>query len=279
MICLYLILRLFIISILTNKVTFMSLMNIDPKLCKRWQFADRSEFEFGNLSTLAEDIRKNGQINPVIARSIKDPKYRYEIIAGSRRWKACLLNDLPLSAIVDNYNDEKAAMIQIKENSKEPLSDYSKGMNYSRIIESCNITQTALAINLNYTRNRLINFLAFAKLPEKIWQAVQVPDKVSSRTAAALLALSNKGEEYNNAIIEIAEEIRSGAGSTTIERLVNQIVNGKFEGNIKDEEEMIVSPEGQAIASWKKGALTFSKDLDIDRKKLNKMLIEFFKSE
>lgn len=41
---------------------------VDPSSCKRWAFADRAEFEFGNIHELAEDIEKNGQINPVIIR-------------------------------------------------------------------------------------------------------------------------------------------------------------------------------------------------------------------
>jgi ParB family chromosome partitioning protein len=63
----------------------MEIQSIDPKQCKRWKFADRSDFEFGKIWELAEDIKRNGQIDPAIIRPVKDPEYRYEVIAGSRR--------------------------------------------------------------------------------------------------------------------------------------------------------------------------------------------------
>ena len=63
-------------------------------------------FEFGDLSILAESIRKHGQIEPVYVRALQDhPKFKYEVLAGSRRWKACLNEDLTMKAIVNNVSD------------------------------------------------------------------------------------------------------------------------------------------------------------------------------
>ena len=74
---------------------------INPKDCRRWQYADRSSFEMGDLFLLAEDIKQNGQIEPIIVRSLKgSSELKYEVIAGSRRWQACLQHNLPLKAIV-----------------------------------------------------------------------------------------------------------------------------------------------------------------------------------
>ena len=49
---------------------------------------------FFKIDELAEDILKNGQINPVLIRPYEDKNFKYEIIAGSRRWKACLLANI-----------------------------------------------------------------------------------------------------------------------------------------------------------------------------------------
>ena len=90
----------------------MQIVTVDPKDCIRWKYADRGNFEFGDVIELASDIKKNGQIEPVHLRLCKnDPKFKYEIIAGSRRWKACLDADLLLKAVIDDVSDEHAAII------------------------------------------------------------------------------------------------------------------------------------------------------------------------
>ena len=91
------------------KVT-MKVLNIDPATCKRWKFADRMESEFFKINELAEDILRNGQINPVLIRLSDDKDFKYELFAGSRRWKACLLASIPLKAILTEYDDRKAAI-------------------------------------------------------------------------------------------------------------------------------------------------------------------------
>jgi len=91
----------------------MEVIEIDPRLCTRWKYADRNSFEFGDTNILAEDIKRNGQITPVFVRTLKDNgKFKYEIIAGSRRLQACLAADLPLKAILTNVTDAEAATIK-----------------------------------------------------------------------------------------------------------------------------------------------------------------------
>ena len=71
-----------------------TIIEIDPRDCRRWKYADRSEFEFGDSNILAKDIEENGQIEPVIVREIDDDGFKYEVIAGSRRLRACLVGNL-----------------------------------------------------------------------------------------------------------------------------------------------------------------------------------------
>ena len=67
----------------------MQIIEINPRDCTRWKYADRSHFEFGNTRSLSEDIKENGQVEPVIVRPLLNSEYKYEIIAGSRRFQAC----------------------------------------------------------------------------------------------------------------------------------------------------------------------------------------------
>jgi ParB family chromosome partitioning protein len=100
--------------------------------------------------------------------------------------------------------------------------------------------------------------------------------KVSARSAETILALYKKSDDHKKALIEIAEEIRKGAGSVRIERMVNEILNGSFRD---EEEEVIAGHNGNTIAVWKKGGIFFSKNINFNKQKLNKLLIEFFKDE
>jgi len=53
---------------LLKKENEMEVVTVDPKKCDRWKLADRSSFEFGDMYALAQDILKNGQIEPVILK-------------------------------------------------------------------------------------------------------------------------------------------------------------------------------------------------------------------
>ena len=254
----------------------MEIIKIDPHLCTRWKYADRNSFEFGDINLLAEDIKRNGQINPIYVRPIKDDsKFKYEVIAGSRRLQACLTANLPIDAIVVETSDAEAATIQIKENEKLALSEYSKGLSYAKLQRDGKLTQEQLAKIVGCSITKMQNYLAFAKIDQDIWNAVSNMGRVSARAADTILALSKKSLAHKKAIIEIAEEIRKGAGTRRIEKLVNSIINTK--DSLK--EELITLPSGKVIGSWKKDGIIFSGTLNIDKEKISNLLVEFFKDK
>lgn len=146
----------------------MEVITVNSRECTRWPLADRSGFEFGDLHSLAEDIKKNGQIEPILARPSQNKDYKYEVITDSRRWKACLEADIPLIAIIKPLTDARAAIAQIKENQKLSLSDYSKGMSYSGLITGNVLTISELSQSLNCSKAKLHNFLSFAKVPGEV---------------------------------------------------------------------------------------------------------------
>lgn len=224
----------------------MDILTINPRECTRWHYADRSLFEFGDILALADDIKRNGQIEPVIIRSASDSNYKHEIIAGSRRWKACLDANLPLKAIFLHITDEEAAIIQIKENQALNICDYSKGIYYAKLLHDQKITQDKLAKNINCSRKKLQNFLTFNKIPQIIWDTVGNMSKVSSRTAATIYSITQKGEQCISILVELAEEIRKGTGGHRLEKMVNEILLGKDSALLK--EHILTLPSGATIA-------------------------------
>jgi len=252
----------------------MQVIEVDPKKCVRWGFADRSAFEFGDVSKLAEDIVNNGQIEPAILRKSKNPDFEYEVIAGSRRWKACLEAGIKLKGIVQDLSDEQAAVAQIKENQQLSICDYSKGIYYSKLLAEKKTTRTKLAKLTGYSLAKLDNFLDFQKIPDAIWGAVGNPSKVSSRTAATILSLCQNGKSYMAALIGLAGEIRKGIGSRNLEKAVFQVV--KHKGPMVGLHKTIALPSGQVIAKWTQGGLQFTKDIPIDYKEIEKILVRYY---
>jgi len=256
----------------------MSLKELDPKECRRWKYADRSSFEMGDLFLLAEDIKQNGQIEPVIVRPLKEAgDIRYEIVAGSRRWQACLQYNLPLKAVVRELDDKTAMVAQIKENEKETICDYSKGVFFSSLLKDAKATQKDIIQATGLSRRQLDRFLCFEKVPSSIWHAVKVMSKVSVRAAQTIHELSQKGDEYVDALIDCADEIKKGAGSRRIERMVHELLGNDEEGI--DTSAYILMADGQKLGEWTKTGIKFDVAIPINQEKLSQNLIKFFEKQ
>jgi ParB family chromosome partitioning protein len=124
-----------------------------------------------------------------------------------------------------------------------------------------------------YTRSKVQNFLYFAKIDKAIWDAVANMSKVSSRSAETIYALSKRGAPYKKALIEIADEIRKGAGCHRIGKLVEHIVLGQEK---ELDENVITSSKGEILAIWKNNKLQFAKNLNIDQKQFTSYIANYF---
>jgi len=253
----------------------MEIIEVNPHECISWQYADRSYFEFGDIDLLAESIKKHGQIEPVYLRELKDnPDFKYEVLAGSRRLRACTSHHLKLKGIICNVSDTEASIIQIKENDKTPISEYSMGICFAKLKEDNKLTQEQLAKVVGCSRRKIQNLLSFAKVDKEIWDAVSNMSKVSAKSAETICVLAKKSDAHKNALIEIADEIRKGIGSKTIQQLVDEVVLGGAHEEIDGD--LIQSSTGQVFATWQKGKLSFSNNINLDKKALNSHLLKFF---
>jgi ParB family chromosome partitioning protein len=252
----------------------MQIIEINPRDCTRWKYADRSHFEFGNTGSLSEDIKENGQVEPVIVRPLLNSEYKYEIIAGSRRFQACFNAGLMLKAVIRDVSDEEAAIIQIKENEHISICDYSKGIYYAKLMKDKKITQDKLSQVIGCSRHKLNSYLCFAKVSDTIWKAVGNTSKVSAKTAETMYAFEKNGKAYVDALIDLDEEIRKGTGTHRLTRMVNAIIVGEDSEIIEDG--VIKLPSGAIIGTWKNNNLKLAKHLNIDQDKFIKHLIKFF---
>ena len=161
-----------------------------------------------------------------------------------------------------------------EENEKVEISDYSKGMAFAKLQKDNKLSQDQLAEVVGCSKRKMQNFLSFDKISPDIWKAVSNMSKVSAKSAETIMHIANKSERHKAALIEIAEDIRKGAGNRRIVQLVDNILlGGKFKDLTGD---LIQSESGQVFGTWKNGTITFSKNLNIDKKAFNEYLVKFF---
>ena len=209
-----------------------SIIEIDPKLCKNWKYADRNKFELGNIEELAEDIKQNGQLQPAIIRKIDSLDFHYEIIAGERRWRACSEAEINLKAIVTNEDDAGCLVIQTSENKKKSLSPYSLATTYEKLMLDLNISQNELSRKLGMPKTSFSELMSFNKVPKIVWEAVGDMTNVKPRTAAFLSLMCAESENYLNAIIKVAPKIKEGLGVDNLKKIIDKgMLNTKSNRN------------------------------------------------
>jgi len=140
------------------------------------------------LAELADSIRKQGIIQPVIVRALAAGKY--EIIAGERRWRGAQLANLhEIPVVIRDISDEQAIALSLIENiQREDLSAIDTAMSLQRLINEFSITHESAAAIVGKSRTTVTNLLRLLELPEEIKNMIQLGE-LEMGHARALLTL------------------------------------------------------------------------------------------
>lgn len=231
--------------------SMLNIIEVDVSDIIRWKFKDRPENELGNIDELAETFKSVGQQQPCILRVSKEYPEKYELIVGERRWRAAEKAGLKLKAVVQDINDNTAALIQAIENEKRSdISDFAKGMSYADKIENGLLTQKDLIDILHISKQQVSRLLSYKRIPESLFNAIDDFRKVSARTANELARLASKGEDYLQILIEIADRIRDGKyGYESIIREVDKRLSKKE--SILSTNKKIIGIDGRHLFTWR----------------------------
>ena len=164
----------------------ISIDQIKPNRAQpRLSFNDEGIFE------LAQSIRENGLIQPIVVRN-NDGDNVYEIVAGERRYRACMLAGITMvPAIVMEASDNQSAQLALIENiQREDLSAIEEAKAYQVIIRNNEYTQEEFAKKVGKSQSTIANKLRLLELPNEIQEAV-IERKITERHARALLSLEN----------------------------------------------------------------------------------------
>ena len=209
------------------------IIEVSTSDCSNWSYSDRSDFELGDLEDLADDIKKNGQLQPAIIRKHADKEDKYEVIAGERRWRACKLAGIPLKAVVTDADDSRCIVIQTSENKNEALCPYSLSKAYLKMMDGKNISQNKMAEILSIPKSSFSNLLSFNRVPKEIWLDVGDMSKVSAKTASYMASECEKDPTVIKSFRAIAQDIREGRSLRYLEKKIQKSLVNKLQNRNK----------------------------------------------
>lgn len=171
-------------------------------------FQPRKHFSEVELDELANSIRQNGVLQPIIVRQKNEDSY--EIIAGERRWRACKKAGLRfIPVIVKEASDKEVLHYAIIENiQRENLTPIEESESYEKLRSDYNYTHEELAQVLGKSRSYISNILRLNSLDDKIKEIVR-SNGISAGHARALVGLSSEEQEsYANEIVHNSLSVR-----------------------------------------------------------------------
>jgi len=178
------------------------MQNIGVDLIQRGTYQPRVHFEPEALQDLAESIKAQGVIQPIVVRPIGSGQY--ELIAGERRWRASQLagmSDIP--AVIRELDDQTAAAISLIENiQREDLNPLEESRALQRLIDEFSMTHQQVAEVVGRSRAAVTNLLRLRDLNEDVKKLLE-EGKLGMGHARALLALS--GTEQSQVARKVAE--------------------------------------------------------------------------
>ena len=152
------------------------------------KYQPRQKMEAGALQELAESIREQGVMQPLLVRLVSPGKY--EIIAGERRFRAATIAGLKeVPVLVSEANDQAAAAMALVENmQREDLNPLEESQGLARLIEEFGFTHEQAAKAVGKSRSAITNLLRLAQLAKPV-QAMLLAGDIDMGHARALLPL------------------------------------------------------------------------------------------
>ena len=183
------------------------------------KYQPRTRMDQGSLAELAQSIKAQGIIQPILVRPVSGGKY--EIIAGERRWRAAMLAGLgEVPVQVREVADGAALAMALIENiQREDLNPLEEAAGISRLLKDFNMTHQAAAEAVGRSRSALSNLLRLLNLPKSV-QEMLFDGRLEMGHARAILALT--GAQQLQAAQRVA---KSGLSVRETERLVAALLN------------------------------------------------------
>lgn len=192
----------------------------------------RKNFNSETLEILAESIRDNGIIQPILVRKVEEGKY--QIVAGERRYKAAKMAGLgEVPVVVKEIEDYKVTELALIENlQREDLNPIEEAASFLMLIEKYDLTQDEVSKRVGRSRSAITNSIRLLNLPREVIKEIEM-GRLSSGQARALLSIKNE-EELKDMAKKVIER---GMSVREIERWVSLKKEVKNSKKAKKEEQ------------------------------------------
>ena len=162
---------------------------IDINLIKSNESQPRKSFDDEKIMELAESIKSNGIIQPLILRKDKD---EYIIVAGERRWRAAKyigIKEIP--SVIMDLTEKQILEISLIENiQREDLNSIEEAIAYKKLISDFDLTQEQLSKRIGKSRVAITNTMRLLNLSEDVQQYI-IEGVISEGHGRALLAITD----------------------------------------------------------------------------------------
>jgi ParB family chromosome partitioning protein len=181
-------------------------------LLQRGRYQPRLDMRPESLAELAESIRAQGVVQPIVVRPIGETDergvQRYEIIAGERRWRAAQLAGLrDIPAVVRRVPDEAAIAMALIENiQREDLNPLEEASALQRLISEFGLTHQQAAEAVGRSRAAVSNLLRLLELPEEICERL-AKRELEMGHARALLGLPQRRAQIEVATLVVRKSL------------------------------------------------------------------------
>ncbi len=222
----------------------------------------RRVFDEHELICLAQSIKENGLLQPIIVKEICEG--RYELIAGERRVRASRLAGLTeIPGIVTEYTDEESAVLSVIENIQRcDLNFFEEAEAMRRLIVMKGFTQEQLAQRLGKSQSTIANKLRLLKLPENIRNLITTYG-FNERQARAVLKLPDESKE------KAVEEIRRlglnvNQTEKYIDALLSPVQKKKKPTWTFTEKKLYINSINKTLDTMKKSGVPFESEKNVE---------------
>ena len=231
------------------------------------RFQPRRQFPEEALEALAQSIRENGILQPLVVRRHPEKPGAWEIVAGERRWRAAQrvrLHEVPV--IVRELADRAALEIALVENvQRQDLGALEEAEGYRRLIEEFGHTQEALATAVGKSRSHVANLMRLLTLAPAIQEMVQ-DGRLSAGHARALIGAHDA--------MEIARQVIAQGLSVRQVEVITQRVKQQPVASKRPRGEASRDPDTVALESELSSLLGLKVTIEFDGKS-GKLIVHY----
>ena len=199
------------------------LRELPVDLLQRGRYQPRLDIRQDSLEELANSIRAQGVVQPIVARPIgkSGDSQRYEIVAGERRWRAAQMAGLDtIPAVVRDLPDDAAIAMALIENiQREDLNPLEEARALDRLIREFDLTHGEAAEAVGRSRASVSNLLRLLDLSDKVKPMLEAR-QLEMGHARALLSIGDQAQQLDAA----RQVIRKGLSVRETERLVKRML-------------------------------------------------------